>query len=79
MTQTRSYTVVLQPEPDGGYSASVPAFPEIAARGDDEAHVLHEVREAIEGAIAARRGSGERIPAGDASYVRNVTVPLATA
>ena len=78
MTQTRSYTVVLQPEADGGYSASVPAFPEIGVRGEDETHVLHAVREAIEAAIAARLGAGERVPAGDASYVRNVTVPLAT-
>lgn len=76
MTQTRSYTVVLDPAPEGGFSARVPAFPEITARGDDEPQALHTVREAIERAIAGRLAAGEQIPAGDGTYVRNVTVPI---
>lgn len=77
MTQTRSYTVVLHPETDGGFSARVPAFPEIVARGDDETHVLHAVREEIERSIALRLAVGEHVPAGDATFIRNVTVPVA--
>lgn len=77
MTQTRSYTVVLHPEADGGFSARVPAFPEIIARGEDETHALHAVREEIERCISRRLGLGEHVPAGDATFVRNVTVPVA--
>ncbi len=76
MTQTRSYTVVLHPEPRGGFSAHVPAFPGIKARGEDEQHTLHSVRVAIEAAIADRLASGGQVPAGDGTYMRTVTVPV---
>lgn len=78
MTQTRSYTVVLHPEPKGGFSAHVPAFPEIKARGEDEQHTLHSVRAAIEAAIADRLAAGDHVPSGDGTYTRNVTVPVPT-
>ncbi len=47
MTQA-TYSVLLSPDPDrGGFTATVPAIPEIVTEGDDEAHALAMAREAI--------------------------------
>jgi antitoxin HicB len=45
----RTYTVLLEPDPEwGGFTATVPAIPEVVTEGDDEAHALAMAREAIE-------------------------------
>jgi predicted RNase H-like HicB family nuclease len=41
------FTVVLQPQPDGGFTVSVPALPEIATEGDTEAEALAMATDAI--------------------------------
>ena len=59
----RSYTVLLEPDPDvGGFTATVPAVPEIATEGDDETHALAMAREAIE--IYLRHAAEIGIPGG---------------
>jgi len=72
--QNRTYTVVLQPEPEGGFTVRVPAFPEIVSYGEDEAHALVMAKEAIELAIEHRASLGEDIPESQATPVREVTV-----
>ena len=42
------YTVVLEREADGGYSASVPALPGCHSQGDTRAEALANIREAME-------------------------------
>jgi len=45
----RTYTVLLEPDPErGGFTATVPAIPEVVTEGDDETHALAMAREAIE-------------------------------
>ncbi len=45
----RTYSVLLEPDPErGGFTATVPAIPEVVTEGDDEAHALAMAREAIE-------------------------------
>ena len=47
--------VLLQPEPEGGYSASVPALPGCYSQGETRQEVLENIREAAE-ALARSRG-----------------------
>jgi predicted RNase H-like HicB family nuclease len=56
------YTLVLEQEPDGGYSVSVPALPGCHSQGDRRDDALVNIREAIELYIEALREAGERIP-----------------
>ena len=41
------YRVILEPQPDGGYTAYVPALPGCISEGDDRAEALGNIREAI--------------------------------
>ena len=80
MDQSRTYTVVLHPEPEGGFTVRVPALPEIVTYGEDEEHALAMAKEAIELAIEHRASRGEDIPASQSTPIREVTVlfPSAT-
>jgi antitoxin HicB len=72
--QARTYTVVLRPEPEGGFTVRVPALPEIVTHGDDERDALAMAKEAIELAIEHRAEIGESIPESQTIPVREVTV-----
>jgi antitoxin HicB len=75
----RTYSIVLRPEPEGGYTVRVPALPEIVTYGENEAEALMMAKEAIELVIESRRELGEPIPAGDQSLYREVEVVLSAA
>lgn len=75
----RTYAIVLRPEPEGGFTVRVPAFPEIVTYGADETEALAMAREAIELSVEHRIAEHEDVPAADDSYIRNVTVPLPSA
>ena len=77
--KTRTYTVVLQPEPEGGYTVRVPALPEIVTYGEDEPQALAMAKEAIELAIEHRASLGEDIPESGSTPIREVTVALSAA
>jgi antitoxin HicB len=70
----KTYSIVLRPEPEGGFTVRVPAFPEIVTFGADEAEALAMATEAIELVIESRQDRGEPIPATDAPLYRQVTV-----
>lgn len=74
MEQSRTYAVVLRPEPEGGFTVRVPALPEIVTHGEDEAHALEMAKEAIELAIVHRASHGEEIPESKSTPIREVTV-----
>lgn len=60
------YTVVLEPEMEGGFSVSVPAFPEAHTQGETIDECLFNAREVIELVMSERRAIGEEIPEPDA-------------
>jgi antitoxin HicB len=62
MSERRTYSVVLRPEPEGGFTVRVPQFPEIVTYGEDEPEALAMAKEAIELAIEHRASIGEEIP-----------------
>jgi antitoxin HicB len=74
MSETRTYSVVLRPEPEGGFTVRGPLFPEIVTYGEDEAEALAMAKEAIELAIEHRASLGEEIPDPQSIPVREVTV-----
>ena len=50
-----SFSVVLEPQRDGGFTVFVPALPEVVTEGDTEEEALANAEEAIR-AILAYRG-----------------------
>jgi predicted RNase H-like HicB family nuclease len=56
------YTVVLEPEDDGGYVASVPALPGCVSQGDTRAEALKNIQEAIALYVEDCRDAGDPVP-----------------
>jgi len=69
-----TYSVILRPEPEGGYTVRVPALPEIVTYGADEAEAMAMAKDAIELVLQSRNELGEPIPPPDAPIYREVTV-----
>ena len=76
MSQDRAYTVVLRPEPEGGFTVRVPAFPEIVTFGEDEQEALAMAQEAIALVLEDLAVRGETVPLPDPPRYYQVTVPL---
>ena len=70
------YHVVLEPDPDGGYVAVVPAFPGCYSQGETVDDAIANVREAIALTIEDMRERGEPIPDPAAEVHQRVAVGL---
>ena len=79
--RNRSYTVIFEPLPTGGYGVTVPALPEIVTAGRTlrEARELAEdaIRCALEGLIKDRKPLPRDIPAKPRTEKLNVTLKVA--
>ena len=62
MNKRQRYSVTLRPEPEGGFTVRVPAFPEIVTFGEDEQQALAMAKEAIELSLEHRVAEGLDIP-----------------
>ena len=64
-TVAYTYTVLLQPEPEGGYTVTCPTLPGLVTYGAtlDEARAM--AADAIQGYIECLREDGEPIPESD--------------
>ena len=76
MDANRAFTVVLEPDEDGGFVAHVPALPEVCTQGETEAEALANAREAIELAVEERLAGGEAVPADQVPQIRKVLVSV---
>jgi predicted RNase H-like HicB family nuclease len=56
------FRIVVEPDEDGVFVATVPSLPGCISQGATRAEVLQNVREAIEGYLASLRERGEPIP-----------------
>ena len=74
MAKTVSFSIVLEPQPGGGFTVLVPALPEVVTEGDTEQEALANVQEAIGAALAYRRDNGLAIPSDARPEIRRVTV-----
>ena len=76
VNRTHTYTIILEPDEDGGFVVHVPALPEVCTQGDTEDDALAMAKEAIELAIEHRLAEGEDVPAELQPQLRRVTITL---
>ena len=74
MTRPQSYTITLRPEPEGGFTVLVPAFPEIVTYGEDVPEALAMAKDAIELSLEHRIAEGMDVPVPEDTKVEHVTV-----
>ena len=60
-----TYTVLLQPEPEGGYTVTCPALPGLVTYGATLEEARAMAADAIQGYIECLREDGEPIPESD--------------
>lgn len=70
----RSYNVVLEPDPDGGYTVVVPALPGCFTQGETVEDALANAREAILLTIEDMEERGEPIPDPSGEIVGKVAI-----
>jgi antitoxin HicB len=71
------FSVILEPQPEGGFTVLVPALPEIITEGDTEDEALAMAEDAIRLVLEDRAARGERIPTDTATRIREVKVTIA--
>jgi len=74
VAENYSFTIVLEPQEEGGFSVIVPALPEVVTEGDTEQEALANAEEAIRAIVSYRRDHGIAIPADAKPEIRRVTV-----
>jgi antitoxin HicB len=61
-TDERSYVILLQPEPEGGYTVTCPALPGLVTYGETLEQARAKAADAISGYFACLREDGEADP-----------------
>jgi predicted RNase H-like HicB family nuclease len=56
-----TYTVIFEPDPDGGYVSSVPVLPGCFSQGETFEEAQENIKDAIRGYIAVLQEDGEKI------------------
>jgi antitoxin HicB len=74
MTENLSFSVILEPQENGGFTVLVPALPEVVTEGDTEEAALANAQEAIRAILDYRRNHGIAIPEDAPPEIRRVTV-----
>ena len=59
---THTYTIHLEPEPEGGFTVTVPALPGCVTWGEDYDHALRMAQECVEGFLEALVKADQPIP-----------------
>ena len=77
MAHDRTFSVIFEPQPEGGFTVFVPALPEIVTEGDTEEEALAMAKDAIRLVLEDRAARGEDIPGDSSTRVREVKVSVA--
>ncbi|MCL4535286.1 MAG: type II toxin-antitoxin system HicB family antitoxin [Chloroflexi bacterium] len=62
MTRHLRYTIILHPDPEGGYAVEVPALPGCHTQGETIAEAIAAVKDAIRPCVEDLIDSGEPVP-----------------
>jgi antitoxin HicB len=62
METPREFDVVLEQQPDGGYTVYVPDLPGCISEGETPEEVIKMIRDAMAGYLAVRRERGWPLP-----------------
>lgn len=73
----RRFNLVLRPEPEGGFTAIVPALPGCVTYGHTLAEAKKMAKDAISGYIESLRKHGESIPTDDETLVASLDLEYA--
>lgn len=71
---SRSYTVILEPDPTGGFHAFCPGLKGCHSEGDSESEALANIREAIELYVETLVEDGMPLP--DDVQTKSVTIAV---
>ena len=71
----RQFTVILEPEPDGGYSVHCPALPGCVSQGDDRKSALANIQEAIILVWEAFKNDSNAPPEGTNEALSDIPLP----
>ena len=74
MPENFSFSIILEPQEEGGFTVLVPALPEVVTEGDTEDEALANAQEAIRAVLSYRRDRGIAIPSDARPEIRRVTV-----
>lgn len=74
MAEHYVFSVVLEPQEEGGFTVLVPALPEVVTEGDTEKEALLNAEEAVRAILAYRRDHGIAIPDDAQPEIRRITV-----
>ena len=74
MAANYSFSVILEPQQDGGFTVLVPALPEVVTEGDTEAEALANAEEAIRAIVSYRQDRGIAIRLDMPPEIRRVTI-----
>lgn len=74
----RHYTVIIEPDEDGVYIATVPSIPGVVEQGESAEEALHRLKEALEFHLESMEMEGEEIPPSDTPgrEVRNIALAV---
>lgn len=74
----RRYTVIVEPDEDGVFVATVPTVPGVAEQGDSVEEALERLKEALVFHLESMEMEGEEIPPSDEPEreVRNVELAV---
>ncbi len=73
----RRFNIVLRPEPEGGFTAMVPALPGCVTYGRTLAEAKKMVKDAISGYIESLKKHGEPVPTDDETLVTSLDLEYA--
>lgn len=74
----RRYSVIIEPDEDGVYVATVPSVPGVAEQGETVDEAVENLREALLFHLECMEEDGEELPPSDAPKreVRNVEIAV---
>lgn len=79
MDANRAFAVVLEPDPDGGYTAIVPALPGVVTEGETVDESLANARDAVRLCVEDLLEQGLPIPESDGgTLLRRIEVSIAS-
>jgi antitoxin HicB len=64
LAQVYRVSLILQPQPEGGYTVTSPALPGLVTEGDSVEEALENARDALRATLELYEDTGRPIPAG---------------
>jgi predicted RNase H-like HicB family nuclease len=74
MKKYLTYNVVIKPEPEGGFTVTVPALPGCVTYGQSLEEAKLMAQDAISAYINSLKKHKEPIPSDDASFISSITL-----